>query len=118
MFSTTDERYAHILESDRQVISNKANEMSEILRDIRVSLDGKKKYEDSGVNTDDVVKKALALREVTNQIMNKPKPAPKVEEKKEEEKKAEEQKEEKHTGEDKKTESATEGGEQKMDIDP
>ena len=115
MFATTDERYAHILESDRQVILNKASEMNDILRDVRVSLDGKKKYEDSGVNTDDIVKKALALREVTNQIMNKPKPAPKVEEKKEEEKKADEQKEEKQPEEKK---GETEGGEQKMDIDP
>ena len=117
MFANTDERYSHILESDRQVILNKANEMNEILREVKVSLDGKKKYEDSGVNTDDIVKKALSLREVTNQIMNKPKPAPKVEEKKDEEKKTEDKSEDKPAGEEKKS-ATTEGGEQKMDIDP
>ena len=98
-------------------ILNKANEMNEILREVKVSLDGKKKYEDSGVNTDDIVKKALSLREVTNQIMNKPKPAPKVEEKKDEEKKTEDKSEDKPAGEEKKS-ATTEGGEQKMDIDP
>ena len=118
MFSTIDEKYSHITPTDRQAFLNQATESKKLHQDINLSLYGKNKFEDPGVNLEDVAKKAVQLREVTNQIMNRPKPAPKVEEKKEEVKKEEktEAKEENTEAKEEKPVEKEEG-EQKMDLD-
>ena len=81
-FNNTDEKYIHILESDRQTYMNKAKENQEYLKHIKEILSKKQKFEDSDIRVDDLIKRALQQREATNQIMSRPKPVlPKAEEK-------------------------------------
>ena len=92
-FNATDEKYAHILDSDRQAFMNKAKENQEHLKHIKEILAKSQKFEDLGISTDDLVKRASQQREVTNQVMNRPKPAPPKAEEKPSEAKSEEKSE-------------------------
>ena len=81
-FGNTDEKYAHISETDRQAYIIKARENQDYGREIRELLSKKQKFEDAGISTDELVRRALQQRELTDQVMSRPKPAPpKVEEK-------------------------------------
>ncbi|OMJ95964.1 hypothetical protein SteCoe_521 [Stentor coeruleus] len=124
MFAVVDEKYSHIAATERQGFVNKALENQEVLNQVKASLAKLQKYQDSGINSGDLTKRAQQLREQVNQIMNKPKPTPpKVEEKAEGEKteteknkdepKGETKPEEKKQAEDEKEDKS----EQPMDTD-
>ena len=81
-FSSTDEKYSHITESDRQAYINKAVENHDFLKNIKNVLESRQKFEDPGISTDELLKRATQQRELTHQVMSRPKPIPpKVEEK-------------------------------------
>ena len=70
-FNSTDEKYIHILECDRQVYMNKALENQEHLEQIKKMMRLKPKFDELDINTEDLAKRALRQRESTDQIMSR-----------------------------------------------
>jgi heat shock 70kDa protein 4 len=117
-FASIDDKYSHITESDRQAFINKAKENQEYLASIKELLSKKTKFEDPGVNTEDLGKRAVQQREVTNQVMSRPKPPPPKVEEKPAEPKPEEVKNPEPKAEDPKPNSTEETKDEKpMEVD-
>ncbi|CAG9327798.1 unnamed protein product [Blepharisma stoltei] len=86
------EQFSHITEEERNRIIEKAAEFESWLQAAKIQIDSMVRHEDPTISTEDFVKKTIQIREVTNQTMSKPKPAPPAppkEEKKEEAKQPE-----------------------------
>ena len=79
--NSTDAQYEHIPQEDRQPILQKAQECRDWVTKSISAIESLNRTQEPTVPTDDFVKLNIQMREFTEQIMNKPKPAPPKEEK-------------------------------------
>ena len=83
------EKYTHIPLTDREPIISLCNSTKTWLDNVIPMVESTPKYQNSPVEPEEIVKKGIQVQELTNSIMNKPKPVPK--ETKTEEKKTQEE---------------------------
>lgn len=90
--TSMDPKYDHIEKEERDKVIKEVETVEKYLHDVMSKQDQLPKHVDPIVFSSDLLKKKAELERFSNTILNKPKPKPKVEEKKPEEKKPEEKK--------------------------
>ncbi|CAG9313505.1 unnamed protein product [Blepharisma stoltei] len=73
---STSEFHSHIPQEERERILVKHAEITNWLQAALTQIAGYLKYQDPEISTEEFVKRTIQIREITAQIMNKPKPAP------------------------------------------
>ena len=109
------EKYSHIAAEEREKVIEQCRVVKSWVEEWAPRVKLAPRYSNPPVDPEEFVKKGIQLRELSNSIMNKPKPAPPKEEKTEEKKEEKKTQEEKPPTEEKPPEESKEA--QDMEVD-
>jgi len=113
--TSIDPKYDHIEQGEKDRVSKEAEAFEKYLHDQMIKQDSAPKHADPVITAADIQKRKADLEKLASSVLNKPKPRPKVEEKKPEEKKPEEKKPEEKKADEKPADASANADEKKTE---